>query len=215
MSRSANRDFEIVVAKYNEDISWVQPYREHVTVYSKFENEQNRTLIPLPNVGRESHTYLYHIIENYNDLAKMTLFTQGRIRDIDHFKNIMIYSIEQPFIQHSLRVQYPIKNWNGRLSLGRYAVNLRHSPYSIGQWWDKYIKIRRPSSTEHHWQPCAMFSVHREVIRAHPLSYYQSLISTIDDHVNPEEGHYFERTWYHIFCGVQPYVRFNRQTVEN
>ena len=34
--------------------------------------------IPLANVGRESHTYLYHITANYETLAKRTVFMQDR-----------------------------------------------------------------------------------------------------------------------------------------
>ena len=31
----------------------------------------------MPNVGRESHTYLYHIVENYDNMADWTVFTQS------------------------------------------------------------------------------------------------------------------------------------------
>ena len=32
---------------------------------------------PLPNVGRESHTYLHHIVSNYDSLADWTVFSQA------------------------------------------------------------------------------------------------------------------------------------------
>ncbi len=67
---------EIVVARYNENIDWTRPYMPIVTIYNKgkdhIENEIN-----LPNVGRESHTYLTHIIKNYDNLAEKTVFFQG------------------------------------------------------------------------------------------------------------------------------------------
>ena len=31
----------------------------------------------LENVGRESHTYLHHIVEHYDELAPWTIFTQA------------------------------------------------------------------------------------------------------------------------------------------
>ena len=34
-------------------------------------------VIPLPNVGRESHTYLTHIVTQYDDLSDYTIFFQG------------------------------------------------------------------------------------------------------------------------------------------
>ena len=36
----------------------------------------------LNNVGRESHTWLYHIVENYKDLDDVNIFMQGRIDDL-------------------------------------------------------------------------------------------------------------------------------------
>ena len=34
-------------------------------------------------MGRESHTWLYHIVENYNNLDDVSIFLQGRIDDLD------------------------------------------------------------------------------------------------------------------------------------
>lgn len=70
-------EYELVVARYNENIDWTKPYNDILTVYNKgvplgMENE-----IPLPNVGREGHTYLYHIVTNYDKLSQMTVFHQG------------------------------------------------------------------------------------------------------------------------------------------
>tara|TARA_A100001015_G_C14323310_1_gene456449 strand:+ start:101 stop:412 length:312 start_codon:yes stop_codon:yes gene_type:complete len=73
---SKKKDFQIVVSRYNEDISWTEKYSPHVIIYNKgVDSIQNA--ISLPNVGRESHTYLYHIISNYHNLAERTIFVQG------------------------------------------------------------------------------------------------------------------------------------------
>ena len=70
----------MVVARYNENIEWVLPYNDIAVIYNKgleiklpFNN-----IINLENIGREGHTYLYHIIENYNSLTSdKIIFTQG------------------------------------------------------------------------------------------------------------------------------------------
>ena len=75
----------IVVAHYNEDLDWLSPYSDLASVYSKGEPPTHPTLYRdfkhLPNLGRESHTYLYHISHNYETLADVTLFFQGNIHD--------------------------------------------------------------------------------------------------------------------------------------
>jgi len=70
---------EIVIARYNENLDWIKelPKNIKVTIYNKGINDIDYPFIPLENIGRESHTYLYHIIHNYNKLAEKTIFCQG------------------------------------------------------------------------------------------------------------------------------------------
>jgi hypothetical protein len=72
---------EIVVARYNENLDWLKKIKKSkdikITVYNKGKDDINVPFIPLPNIGRESHTYLYHIINNYDNLADQTIFCQG------------------------------------------------------------------------------------------------------------------------------------------
>ena len=72
---------EIVIARYNENLDWLKKIKKSkdlkITVYNKGPNDIDVPFIPLPNIGRESHTYLYHIIHNYDNLADQTIFCQG------------------------------------------------------------------------------------------------------------------------------------------
>ena len=84
---------DLVIAKYQEELNWldgVDKYKFNIIIYDKDKN--------LPNVGRESHTYLHNICLHYNDLADVTVFTQGsykehserffeNIADIDNIKS--------------------------------------------------------------------------------------------------------------------------------
>ncbi len=72
-----NKKLEIVVARYNENIDWLEPYLSDSTIYNKGRSIAGKDTVPLPNIGREGHSYLYHIIENYDNLADRTIFCQG------------------------------------------------------------------------------------------------------------------------------------------
>jgi hypothetical protein len=79
---------EVVVAHFNEDLHWLAKLAQKeakdvlISVYSK-----GSDIVPdlpvevkaerLPNVGRESHTYLSHIVKNYDQLSDWTVFTQA------------------------------------------------------------------------------------------------------------------------------------------
>jgi hypothetical protein len=68
--------FDLVISRYLENVRWigVVPSQYHVFLYDK---GYGTTGIKLPNIGRESHTYLYHIVHRYNQLADYTVFAQG------------------------------------------------------------------------------------------------------------------------------------------
>ena len=93
----------IVVARYNESIDWTKFY--NCIIYNKgdpIENTNTTTNVTtLPNVGREGHTYLHHIINNYDTLSDYTMFLQGN-----------------PFDHTSLESILPSSEWkNNRLRL--------------------------------------------------------------------------------------------------
>jgi hypothetical protein len=76
----------VVLAHYNEDLTWVSKLPEgvRIRVYSKgaqfpsdVHSMPTAVVQQLPNVGRESHTYLKHIVDNYDNLAYWTVFTQA------------------------------------------------------------------------------------------------------------------------------------------
>ena len=72
-------DKKIIVARYNEDVSWTKNIDfAEVIIYNKGEDEIPGA-IPLPNVGRESGTYLNFIIDNYDQikLDALYFFLQG------------------------------------------------------------------------------------------------------------------------------------------
>merc|ERR1719463_1003814 len=78
-SSDAGKAVEVVLAHYEEDLSWIKAYEGSgatFTVYSKSQNPPE-IATALPNVGRESQTYLHHIVNNYDDLADWTVFSQA------------------------------------------------------------------------------------------------------------------------------------------
>lgn len=84
---------DVVISKYKEDISWVK----NITKSKLFIYDKSDDVIPghikLPNIGREAHTYLYHIINNYDNLSDYTCFLQGNPYDKE--KGHLSLTIEQ------------------------------------------------------------------------------------------------------------------------
>lgn len=196
-------EYQIVVARYNEDIHYLSLFMNIMIVYNKGNDNIpfNFNSIKLPNIGRESHTYLYHIITNYDNLANRTLFIQGKINDhkmlpfIEYFKtndfigNKAEHNIDllQKYIAHSGKY---LKDYN--------SGNMKKSKYTPFEWINLMgIDIKDSAKFQMVWG--ANFCVTKELIHRKPKIFYENLMKYADYDINPEEGHYFERSWYLIF----------------
>lgn len=74
---------EVVVAKFNEDVSWTKNVKHKVTIYNKNREDDHLYENNLPNYGKDAQTHLYHIINNYDNLTDFTIFLQGN--PFDHY----------------------------------------------------------------------------------------------------------------------------------
>jgi hypothetical protein len=196
-------DYQIVLARYNEDITYLSIFKNIIIVYNKGLDNLPFCFnsIKIPNIGRESHTYLYHIIKNYDNLANKTLFIQGNIKDhrmlplneyfkndnFTGFKTAVDINLIKNYISHSGKYLKDINN--GKM------IRSAYKPYD----WIKLIGIDIGDTNNFEMVWGANFSVSKELIHKKPKIFYENLIKYVDYHYNPEEGHYFERAWYLIF----------------
>ena len=188
---------EIVVARYREDLGWLKilPQDIRVTVYNKYFLED----IHLPNIGREAHTYLYHIIKNYDNLADYTIFCQGA--PLDHCPTLF-EKLEMPFEndsgviwlnkpeQESPENIYSFSAWQHPLGLpvGYFLSFLLHIDINIAS------EIRFPYG--------AQYIVHKNNILNRPKDFYEFLIKFLLDpseNCAIQEACLFERLWPYIF----------------
>lgn len=195
-------NLEIVVARYKEDISWVSELRNagfNVTVYNKHEGENL-----LPNVGRESHTYLHHIITRWENLADYTLFLQGDPFEhaTDLFHQIMLMLEETPNFKPVLKIV------GGRpMSI---LCDKNAQPHGVNKGrlvplGKLYEWLTMSSSPElYACTPGAQFLVSSSQIKRWTKKFYERAILTVSYDVDPIEGHCFERLWPKIFLDYTP-----------
>ena len=198
------KKYQIVVSRYNEDISWLMLFKNITLIYNKGNNDillSKFDTIQLPNIGRESHTYLYHIVQNYENLAEKTIFFQGKINDHkildleDYFKEELFIGKFNNYDINKLKTNI---NHIGKWKIEYMNGKMRKSNYIPYDWLYNQIGIEIDKDfTKIIWG--ANFSIHRDLILSKPKLFYQNILRYIDDHYNPEEGHFLERSWYMIF----------------
>jgi hypothetical protein len=206
----------LVISRYNEDISWVDDSILgifDVFVYNKGSNLNHIHLdrfntIEIENIGRESHTYLHHIRENYNSFPEKIIFTQAHPNDhvsknfklefLDFLnseepfryfsKNILEMSILKDGVEESGNLNGSF--WRNKHTLDSCCVTVPMSLISdiISRKWE--------------FGTGAIFGVDQKAILARSREFYSDCIDILNkssDPVNPPEGHAFERSWYLIF----------------
>lgn len=201
---SIQKKFQIVVARYNENIDWLKKLKDITLVYNKglfHDSLKYFQVLQLPNYGRESHTYLNHIINNYDNLAEYTLFFQGSIKDHEPL-SLENYFQQKDFIGYLRNyethlIKKPLRHfgkWKNEINNG----SIKQSKLTCFEWLTEIIyfdETLKEISTV--WG--ALFSVSKKLIHEKPKIFYEQLLRYVDYHVNPEEGHFFERSWYFIF----------------
>jgi hypothetical protein len=78
-------DKELVISRYNEDLSWVNfvpPCMDLITIYNKGEDipqfkDKRVRILKLPNVGREAQTWTHHFVTRRESLFENTFLVQG------------------------------------------------------------------------------------------------------------------------------------------
>jgi len=218
---------EMVIARYNESLDWLQEQPFHIfpyTVYNKGVNsnyyksdEKWKKEIGMNNVGRESHSYLYHIVSNYDDLADLTIFLPGSVDSLNKYNRAkaMVETILQKYgksvksvascdTHENENVFQKFKNFTlddylstnlDNQKLNSASVLERSKIRPFGTWYLTHFGDR----TSNCFAMNGIFAVSKEDIRKHPKSYYISFLQQLDSHPNPETGHYMERAWDAIF----------------
>lgn len=218
--RVTAKKLEIVVSRFMEPLDWVyeEPYNKfNIIVYNKgtqieWPNVPSHvTVRNLSNLGRESGTYLQHIVDNYDNLAPVTVFLPGSFLS-DHKRPRAEKTVELA-LKRQTSVFYgehvgSIRTAFADFSINDYAsvipINRSANPESaqipaqirpFGAWLDARLGQRDAPVVCFY----AIFAVARKDILQHSLDFYKRLLEEVNVGSSPEVGHYFERAWPVIF----------------
>jgi len=216
-------DKELVAARYSEDMLDLitrLPDDVRLTVYNKGDKlnlpakvrARAGRVVQLRNVGREGHTYLHHIVENYDNLADLTIFSQACV--VHHLRGSFDPYCNCPDATEPwshMRLESVEKSayhtqWNrARAKLPDHVTNAilhygaRRSDLPFSEWWGRYVKLDPPNPRTVQFSWGGLFSVTRPYIHQNSKGYYKKILKTLSQHPNPEEGHFLERAWSYIF----------------
>ena len=200
---------EVVVARYREDVSWTAALGLPVTIYDK---SGQPGPLALPNIGREAHTYLTHILRRYDSLAAYTVFVQGA--PFEHMEPGATPASFAARIAQNVRLGVQFTGFAAfKLKcdrLGRphdLADPAKHGHRAgfgkdipVGEVYQRLFGDPVPEIFLTP-APAGMLFVARERILSRPREFYEQALALVE--ADPDDarntGHAFERLWQVIF----------------
>jgi len=185
----------VVVARWDEEVSWAREY-PHV-IYDK---GGDLTPSPFPeregglNVvriyenpeGHESHTYLHHIISQYDALDDWTTFAQGW--PFDHARNWKREWDAEPASGFGW-----VGDWMptaDRFGQPQHVPNL----LPVGEAYE--MIFNRPALESYTFVAGAQFTASRELIRSRPRAFYEKVQALgFTEELEKDWGYTLERLW--------------------
>lgn len=211
---------ELVISRYNEDLEWLKkyPFNKYPSVcYNKGQNEdfykpKNMKIITIKNVGRCDHTYMYHIVNNYNNLSNYTMFLPGScniqwkkekavqwIKEMEKHKSSVFVGfktdngIKEEFYNFKLDEWTSTDSKNKSLNSENKLKLNEIRPF--GKWYENHFGNKKI----YYSSLGGVIGVDRDHILTTPREKYIKFMEELNDHSNPEVGHYVERAWAAIF----------------
>lgn len=201
---------ELVIARHEEDLRWVRrvPTSVKVIVYNKgvsrpltaeLESRAGISVIPLPNKGREAHSYLTHLVERYGSLTPHTVFCQGHPFDHAPDFHARLSDLEggvgerEPFLWYGFLEE--TDDPFGRRLFVPWSKNTKREELRTGGLYEDLFG--EPSPGFFHFRGGAQFAVTREAVHRRPVEFYRRALElSMATHL---AAHSYERIWDRLF----------------
>jgi hypothetical protein len=177
---------DIIISRYNESLSWLSDikFNKRIFVYNKglsIELPEHIKKIALQNIGREGHTFLFHIINNFYDLADYNIFYQGN--PLDHFINAIKYANSDFYVSQKIDFRW-LGDWLvycDRAGMPLHDLNLNICEFLANN------EINYPPELNISFGAGGQFIVSKDTIHKKSIDFYKRLLSTFNDKNYPEE----------------------------
>lgn len=190
---------EVIISVYNRDTLWTNQLNKDISI-KKYRkginlNLSDETYLPI-NVGRDVHTFFYHILNNYDNLSDITFFSQDY--PFDHIENyVEIINSDVDFITkcsvlhfdgywgfhwNSIGTMWQL-NQSNQFANGRILTSANDGyPHDrnlyVDETWESLFNCPHPSNYD--FVPGGHFCVTRETIKIRSKEFYQHIVTLLE-----------------------------------
>jgi len=202
-----------ILSRYKElNETWTNFLIENNYEIIIFNKHSGENLIP--NVGREGHTYLKYIVDNYYNLPDEMLFSQYDPLDHVYKRPIIVSKVNNglnllnssllDFVginptDYDLYVRGRRIDWYGlsKIAFENFSEKELYHSIAIGSTLN------------------GVFRVTKQAVLRRPIEEYIRCLEMLSKEANPLEGFYFERIWKYMFMQIgnfsEKYKNFNNR----
>ncbi len=194
---------KFIISRYNHDMAWMKDYNADFVIYDRSEVPMENS-IKVKNVGSDIYDKFTYIIDNYNNLPDVAIYTKANIfkyitkEEFDKIKDNKTFT---PIHTMHHKTVMPIAYYrddgmycetNNRWFL--IGLRTRH----VGDY-DKLIGHKWKDQRYKPFSPGSNYILPKENILKYPKGFYEELRSFLDYDVYPGEAFLIERDLYNIW----------------
>ena len=191
---------ELVISVFDKNLEWIDRLNEdvNVTIYRKGNNPKSKfhEIFLKNNVGRDVHTFFYHIVKNYEKLSDFTFFVQdfpfdhwGNLVDVvNNLDNLSTCSLNfggyYGFHNNQFGSAWTLKPstqfTNGNVLSCTKSGNPQHTHENLNLdiYWVNFFSSPAPS--EYEFIPGGHFVITKEQIKLRQKNFYQKILTFLE-----------------------------------
>lgn len=194
---------KFIISRYNHDIEWLKEYTNKTVIYDRSEVPVEGS-IQVPNIGSDIYDKLTYIIDNYDNLPSVAVYTKANLfkyitkEEFDEIKDMRKFT---PLLTKNHKTYLPIcyydekgmyRELNNYWYLGSHPCKSQESMIEL-------LQLINNTCLYHTFAPGSNYILPRENILQHTKVFYMKLRSFLDWSVYPGEAQIIERNLYHIW----------------
>lgn len=192
-----------IVSRYGHDISWLEDYTKDYVLYDRSEEPLEGSII-VPNIGSDIYDKLSYIIDNYDNLPDVAVYTKANLfkyitkEEFDEVKDNKTFT---PLLTQNHKVYEPVCRYVD----GMYEeVNNRwylatHPCKNETRELELMVMLGLSDKGYVQFAPGSNYIIPKENILKHPKVFYEKLRSYLEWDVYPGEAQILERGLYYLF----------------
>lgn len=194
-----------IISRYNHDLEWLKEYTDDYVLYDRSEEPLPNSIV-VPNIGTDLYDKLTYIIDNYDNLPDVAVYTKANLfkyiskEEFDEVKDNKIFT---PLLTKNHKVYLdddgPVCYYDNQ-GMFNERNNFWYLYPHPAKFAPKFIEIFKMDQRLYNaFAPGSNYILPKENILKHPKSLYEELRSYLEWDVYSGDAQLLERNLYYLW----------------